>query len=324
MPVITAVPASVAPSGAVSRAVSARLANVERMRLLAMFEIVAFHVSEQRLPVIAGLGLPAFLLLNNAFNCTLSERMGTRAFLRLKVAKLMWPWLAWSLVYGLVLTLEKLRHHESVAEAVTPWMILGGTNEHLWFVPFALFGGLWVAWLQLRTRALTHAVVVFAALCLGGVAVLGCAFVVSTGAVNWPLVQWAFALPSPLLGFALGRALISEERPLLARLTTVVALLALTCSVLSLFLPVPEMAPRYALSLGLVSLAFVWPGRTDPISRRLTPLLFGIYLSHPLILRLYQAAHLPTLPVAGLAALVFGAAALLVLALQRTPLRRLV
>jgi hypothetical protein len=59
---------------------SARLANVERLRLLAMFEIVAFHVSEQRLPVLAGLGLPVFLLLNNAFNCTLAERMGTRAF----------------------------------------------------------------------------------------------------------------------------------------------------------------------------------------------------------------------------------------------------
>ena len=35
------------------RRVSPRLANVERLRLVAMYEIVAFHVSEQRLPVVA-------------------------------------------------------------------------------------------------------------------------------------------------------------------------------------------------------------------------------------------------------------------------------
>jgi surface polysaccharide O-acyltransferase-like enzyme len=324
IPAAPAVPASIAPVGAVRRAATERLANVERVRLVAMFEIVAFHVSEQRLPVIAGLGLPAFLLLNNAFNCTLSERMGARAFLRVKVAKLLPPWFFWSLVYALVLIVEKVRHHESISEALSPWMILGGTYEHLWFVPFALFGALAVAWLQLRTRALAHPVAVFAALGLGGPVVVGCASVVSTGAVNWPVLQWLFALPSPLLGFALGRALITAERSLLARLTTVAALLALTSSVLSLFFPVPEMVARYAMSLGLVSLAFVWPGRIDPISRRLTPLLFGIYLIHPLILRLYYAAHLPILPVAWFAALVFAVAALLVLALQRTPLRRLV
>ena len=42
---------------------SPRLANVERLRLVAMYEIVAFHVSEHRLPIVAGLGLPVFLLL---------------------------------------------------------------------------------------------------------------------------------------------------------------------------------------------------------------------------------------------------------------------
>src|SRR5262245_6482169 len=75
-----------------ARARAPRLANVERLRLLAMFEIVAFHVSgalgeSARLPVLAGLGLPSFLLLNNAFNYTLSERMGPRPFLSVKVSR---------------------------------------------------------------------------------------------------------------------------------------------------------------------------------------------------------------------------------------------
>src|SRR5690349_1141900 len=125
---------------------SERLANVERLRIVAMLEIVTFHVGGAvndgvyRLPVVGGLGLPVFLLLNNAFNCTLSERRGTRAFLDAKVSKLLLPWLVWSGVYALLVVAEKLRHHEPISEAFTPWMIIGGTYTHLWFVPFALFG----------------------------------------------------------------------------------------------------------------------------------------------------------------------------------------
>src|SRR6187401_3024827 len=89
-----------------------RLANVERLRLVAMFEIVAFHVSEHRLPILAGLGLPVFLLLNNAFNTTLTERRGTSAFLNSKLSRLLVPWILWSLIYLSVLLLERWRHEE--------------------------------------------------------------------------------------------------------------------------------------------------------------------------------------------------------------------
>jgi surface polysaccharide O-acyltransferase-like enzyme len=309
---------------ATAKAPTERLANVERVRLVAMFEIVAFHVSEQRLPVIAGLGLPAFLLLNNAFNCTLSERMGTRAFLRVKVAKLLLPWLVWSLVYAAVLVLEKLRHHEAVAEAFSGWMLIGGTYTHLWFVPFALAGGLFVAWLQARTRRVSQRRMTFGMLAVGSGVVLTAGIILSTGAVEWPALQWLFALPSPVLGFALGRAVLAADRRLLIQASALVCLVAVGCWVLSLAMFVPEMVTRYATALAVVMLAFLWPGRMDPFSKRLTPLLFGIYLCHPLLLRIYQGAHLPQLPVAVFAAIIFFGAAALVAVLRRTPLRRLV
>src|SRR6188768_3405021 len=103
---------------------SPRLANVERLRLVAMLEIVAFHASEQRLPIVAGLGLPVFLLLNNAFNCTLAERRGTKAFLDAKVSRLLVPWLVWSVVYGGLVVAERLRHHEPIADAFLTWRAL--------------------------------------------------------------------------------------------------------------------------------------------------------------------------------------------------------
>jgi surface polysaccharide O-acyltransferase-like enzyme len=87
---------------------------------------------------------------------------------------------------------------------------------------------------------------------------------------------------------------------------------------------VPEMTRRYAVSLALVSLSCLWPGPTDALSRRLTPLLFGVYLIHPLLLRAYQGVHLPEIPTPVLGVAVFVVAALVVEGLRQSPLRRLV
>jgi surface polysaccharide O-acyltransferase-like enzyme len=309
---------------------SERLANVERLRIVAMIEIVTFHVGgavgagDYRLPLAAGLGLPVFLLLNNAFNTTLSERMGTRAFLDVKVSRLVLPWLVWCAVYSAVVLAEKVRHHEALSEAFSPWMIVGGTYSHLWFVPFALFGSLLIALLQRRTRAVSHRLMAGLTLGIGAVILLVNARLVQSGRFDWPSVQWLFALPSPLLGFALGRVLMARERPLLGKLALLLTILAALTLALTWMVSLPEMTRRYAVSLALVSLFFLWPGPTDALSRRLTPLLFGVYLIHPLLLRAYQGGHLPEVPTPVLGVAVFAVAALLVEGLRRSPLRRLV
>jgi surface polysaccharide O-acyltransferase-like enzyme len=320
----TARAAQVAAAPEARRTGSQRLANVERLRLVAMFEIVAFHVSQDRLPLIAGLGLPSFLLLNNAFNCTLSERMGTRAFLRTKVTKLLVPWLVWSLVYALVIVLEKLRHDESIREAFTPWMLVGGTYIHLWFVPFALAGGVFAAALQARTQKVSHPRMVAILLALGTAWVLGGAWIMAREDVRWPALQWLFASPSPILGFALGRVILARDQRLLAVVCALSVVAGVLAELGAFGLGLHRIVPRYAVSMAVVSLALLWPGRPDAWSQKLTPLLFGVYLTHPLIVRTYMATHLPTFGVTLQTLLVFSASVVLVLILQRTPLRRLV
>jgi surface polysaccharide O-acyltransferase-like enzyme len=312
---------------------SARLANVERLRMVAMFEIVAFHVSEQRLPLVAGLGLPVFLLLNNAFNCTLSERMGTRAFLHVKVSRLLLPWLLWNLLYLGVVLAERWRHEEPLTQGFSYRMLFGGTYEHLWFVPFALLGALIIAGLQASSRALSHGWACALAVAIGTATTLADAWLLAPGSIEWPWLQWLFALPAVPFGFGLGRALLASDVRVRMRLGWLATAGALLCLGLGLAWglgrvwswPAPEeMVRRYAVSMALVSLAFLRPGVSDPVSVRLTPLLFGVYLSHPLVVRVYQGAHLPELPLALFAALIFGVSALLVALLQRSPLRFLV
>jgi surface polysaccharide O-acyltransferase-like enzyme len=320
------------PTAPVARRQSSeRLANVERLRIIAMLEIVTFHVGgavgteSYRLPIVAGLGLPVFLVLNNAFNCTLSERMGTRAFLDAKVTKLLLPWLVWSGVYAGLVVAEKLRHAEPVASAFSPWMILGGTYTHLWFVPFALFGSLLIAGLQQSTKAASHRRMAWLTLAGGAALVLlGASVLDRWPGIPWPLPQWAFALPSPLLGFALGRVLLARDRRFAIRIAGFLALVAVATLAVTALAGAPIMLRRYGVSMLLVALFFLWPGQADALSRRLTPLLFGVYLTHPLLVRLYQGAHLPVLPSAWLGLLVFLSSAMLVEGLRRTPLRRLV
>ena len=308
-----------------------RLANVERLRIVAMLEIVTFHVGgamgteEYRLPIVGGLGLPVFLLLNNAFNCTLAERRGTRAFLDAKVSRLLLPWLVWSVVYAGVVVAERLRHDEPVAEVFLSWRtLLGGTYTHLWFVPFALFGSVLIAGLQVNTSAVSQRLMAALSLVLGGLFVLIDARILAATASQWPLQQWLFALPSLLLGFGLGRVLLANDRRLARGLAALLSLVAIALVAAGWLVPMSEMGRRYAVSMALVGAFFTWPGSSDALSRRLTPLLFGIYLTHPLVLRLYQAAHLPYVQPALLGVVVFAAAALLVDVLRRTPLRSVV
>jgi surface polysaccharide O-acyltransferase-like enzyme len=223
-----------------------------------------------------------------------------------------------------VLLAEKVRHGEPLIEAFSPWMIIGGTYTHLWFVPFALFGSLLIAGLQVRTQALPHRSMVVLTLGVGAALTLSGAWLLHEGTLQWPLLQWLFALPSPLLGFALGRVLLSRDRRLLTGLAVSLLVLAVGTLTATLLGAVPEMDRRYAVSMALVGLFFLWPGKPDALSRRLTPLLFGVYLTHPLLVRLYQAAHLPELPVPLIGMLIFLAAALLVEALRQSPLKRLV
>jgi hypothetical protein len=246
---------------------------------------------------------------------------------------LLLPWLLWNVLYlGLGLA-ERRRHAEPLTQGFSFLLPLGGTYEHLWFVPFALAGAVIMAGAQSQSRALSNGWMCALALAVGAGSTLAGARLLAPGSIEWPWLQWLFALPAVPFGFGLGRALLATDGGVRKRLARLAAGAGLGCLAAGLAWglgtvwgwPMPEeMVRRYAVALALVSLSFVWPGVSDAFSVRLTPLLSGVYLSHPLIVRVYQAAHFPELPLAVFAALVFAVSALLVAGLQRSPLRFLV
>jgi len=132
-----------------------------------MFEIVAFHTLDGgRLPVIAGLGLPTFLLLSAAFSVVSADRRGPAFVAGLKLRKLGLAWLFWCAVYAVVLSALAVRHGAPwYAPFHTPWMLLYGPRIHLWFIPAA---GSISAYLHAATRHLDRHVISLLWLGIGG------------------------------------------------------------------------------------------------------------------------------------------------------------
>lgn len=311
-----------APRSALAKAV--RLANVERLRVLAMLEIVRYHDHDDRLPWVGGLGLPTFLLLTNLFNATLTEKRGVNRFLADKRERLFMPWIFWSLVYAAMLLFSAYRHGEDLSQVLSFQMILAGTNSHLWFVPFAMFSAGLVAGAQVLTRRLPDRATAFTAAALGVLVLLAMGLAPEADRPA-PIPQWMIAIPSSFFGFALGRlALAGENGKPFARDLLPIALLALA-GALAYGLWTPNMLIwRYCVSLLLVFVVFLVPGKPDRLSKFLSPLLFGIYLahhlvSHRLLVKVPMIEHSQLLFVID-----FAITALLVRALQFTPLKRFI
>jgi hypothetical protein len=247
-----------------------------------MLEIVRYHDHDDRLMWIGGLGLPTFLLLTNLFNTTLTEKRGISTFLADKRERLFMPWIFWSLLYAGVLAVTALRHDEPLGSVLSWQMILAGTSSHLWFVPFALFSAGLVAGAQYLTRGLPHRPVAFGAAALGLVVLLSFGLMPQYE-LEAPIPQWLLSLPSSFFGFALGRLVLAGEGRPLVRDMLPIAVVAGIGAILFGVVSHNLLIWRYSVSLLIVFAAFLRPGKVDPLSKFLSPLLFGIYLAHHFI-----------------------------------------
>lgn len=302
---------------------AARLANVERLRVLAMIEIVRYHDHDDRLPWIGGLGLPTFLLLTAIFNCTLTERRGVAKFLADKRERLFMPWIFWSVVYGAMLVISGYRHGQGPSEVLSWQMILAGTSSHLWFVPFAMFSAGLVAGVHLLSRTAPNRATGFIAAVIGAVVLVGIGLMPDVERPA-PIPQWLLSLPSAFFGFALGRLVLANgDRPAPRDLAPLAVFALVGAVVYGLYQP-NMLIWRYCVSLLLVFVVFLVPGKVDPISKFLSPLLFGIYLAHHLISH-RLLVKVPFIEHSQYLFLVdFALTALVVRALKSTPLKRFV
>lgn len=303
-----------------------RIANIDRLRILAAIGIAWFHTDGAPHRQIAYAGLPVFLLIFVSLLTRHGSENTTGSFLRRRSGRLLKPWLFWSVIYGLCRLTKAAQMMDLGAlwDMVSLETLLAGTSIHLWYLPYAFVASVFLYELNRWTARINHAAVTLAAVLLG-VAVLA---VHASGmwdqGLMRPLPQWEFGLAALPLGIAVGRCLeISSRDRQRLWLLAISLIIVAECQILTSLGLHCSVIP-YGIGVALVCLAYGWEIRSDFVVSSLAPLTFGVYLIHPLVA--YALRH--TLPSDGhcglFVLLTVCVSALLVLLLKKTPIRHCV
>jgi len=292
--------------------ISPRYPVLDALRVVAMMDIVSIHVAGGYL--LWGMGLPVFIIVAVALGVRKPELPGWAELpgaARKRAARVLMPWVVWTAFFALNrIFWAGLDDEKAAGSLFYPWMILGGTSMHLWFLPFIFAAELTVLGLLASLRRVPTGVVIAGALA----AAIGC--IALTGAVydaaapvygpmsmesdhyaeraalyGWTVRKsWLFGTASVCLGVALGRTLsLSVGRPAAPRRWLLVGAAALVglYEVWSSFGNNPLIHGhaiwqwwRQMFALLLVAAAVQFTGRTPAWLIRVAVLTMGVYLLH--------------------------------------------
>lgn len=261
-----------------------------RLRVLAMFDIASFHLTHEYM--FLGIGLPVFLLLTMSLGPSAKVAPDWRVVLERRVARLAGPWLFWNLALLVFLSLREVHHGRPPFGWAHPLMLLGGAQPHLWFLPFATVAGLFVAFVDRRTRRFESTTVATLTLPLAALA----SQVHPHIPYIEPMSQWAFALPSLPLGLGLAtlvraHATAQSEEDLSRRRWNrrwnmgiyVLAYVVIVLAMVAAGLDGEGDGRRYALSLIILYLLWMLPNFSDRFTTLIEPLLMGVFVLHGII-----------------------------------------
>jgi surface polysaccharide O-acyltransferase-like enzyme len=265
---------------------SQRIASIDLLRIMAAVGIIWFHTEGAPHVQIAYAGLPMFLLVYFSLTTRQSRLHTTPQFLRRRWDRLLKPWLFWSAVYGACRLVKAVYTMDvsSMERILSLETLLVGTSIHLWYLPYAFASGLFIHVLNRRILGINDTLVVLVAALTGVFVLAACTVGLHAYKLEPPLPQWEFGLAAIPLGLALGRSLaIPSRRVQMLFLSMICATTLGTCVILSSF-HLGSTAIPYGLAMVLVCLAYGWQVNDNGFVAAVTPLTFGLYLLHPLVM----------------------------------------
>lgn len=262
------------PSGSSSSARADRNGAVDLARFLGALGIVWFHESAS-FTWIGYAALPMFMAFVLYFSLFSAGRRTGRQDAFLWGKRLLVPWLAWCVIYGLAKVVDAMVKDAPLSSEFDTWMLLTGSKIHLWFLPFAFVAGLLI---RQAVMSLHYSDRTFWALNIGFVAIQLASFWLLTSFVmERPLDQWLFVVPACYLGVMLCAA-DGKQLRLLAVCVAAAIAFAIASS-LGWHHGVAQMVIATIMCTAVLTIQIQASATTDFLSS----IALGVYLIHPLI-----------------------------------------
>ena len=260
-----------------------RSAWIEWARVASCAGIVWFHAGAPGDQVALG-GLIAFTALGGAFIKPARHALDIGVSLQGRAARLLLPWVLWSVLYGALRTVEALRQGEGALAWFSPEMLLYGTWAHLWFLPFLFVATLAVQFgdlISVSKARLSTA--------------LGWSLILCTPLFVWleyqglgkPMDQWVSVLPALGLGILL-RGVKPGDAKARKRVLSLLVVDAIALGATALLYPEYQYALTKHIVGGLVIFAWLAFSPAGAFALHLGALTLLVYLAHPLVLVLSE------------------------------------
>ena len=252
-----------------------RLAGIECLRVAATLQVLCFHAL--RHPLDLG-GSAVLMTLAVALAADTHPGLSWKAVLEKRVQRLLLPFIFWSGFYAVVRIVRAFLSGKPLAELFDPWMLIAGTEDHLWFLP-ACFVFTGIVGALSANGQLPHGLKGCSAWAVSaGVAVWFCdwaiQFIPRDGFM--PLFGWVKVLPAVFVALSLAALpKIPRDRFLgLALLASLVLLASVSTWLWGLGL----LASPQGVGVFACALAWAVKGRAPALLTRLGVLTYGVYL----------------------------------------------
>lgn len=260
-----------------------RIANIERLRIVAAFGIVWFHTEGAVGRSIGLAGLPIFLLIFCALISLKTKLEDIVPFSRRRARRLLKPWLFWSIIYLGTKLLKLLLYNMHFTDTFAFYMLFTGPSIHLWYLPYAFVAALVLNLLHRCTIRISYMVTILFATVIGSVLLFACSVTISSVQIPFPLLQCVFGLPVIPLGFAIGLVYSSQHgRIKQMSYFGIIVATGIVCLLLT-YVDYSHLVIPYGIAIVLVCTVFLWEGKLHPLTQKYASLSYGIYLVHPLI-----------------------------------------
>lgn len=255
------------------------------VRTLAMLTIVAYHITWQPL-----FGVVFGVTALQVVMCALATREETvrsiRSVIRRRGKRLLWPWLVWCAIYGLLEIALAVQSGEAPLAGFDRSMWLSGTSFHLWFLPFAFLASLAANRIAKLLESTPRELTIAALASLGAAIVIAIPLAYRLGHPPHPYSLWLDGAGTIVFGVAIGRVL--SMRSAHGRLGWLLFIAGTAAATVHVGPEVADDSPlyaRYGVAVPLACLGFIIRLPEVKWLAWLASCNLGIYVMHMLALR---------------------------------------